>query len=92
MELVGRFSRLDSWFNFMPSPLFDIFPGMHSMGLSPVYKPPATPKTIICPDGFDTKLPIGSQSVMDPCRGHYPCPLTTQTIFQGKTCNYSLNK
>lgn len=31
---------------------------------------PASPDTIVCPDGFDTGLPIGAKTLVDPCRDH----------------------
>lgn len=31
---------------------------------------PASPDTIVCPDGFDTGLPIGAKTLVDPCRNH----------------------
>lgn len=30
-------------------------------------------KTIICPDGWDSRVPVGAKTIRDPCLGHY-CP------------------
>ena len=41
------------------------------------YIPPAPPvKYMTCPDGFRASVPVGAQTFVDPCRGHY---ITKQT-------------
>ena len=80
----------------MPFNLFEYQDMMHPMGASPIQ----------CPDGAqpiltkykDPKLEnrdIGFGKGINgsfKCPPPNPCPLTTQTIKKGKTCNYSLNK
>lgn len=67
-------------------------PGMTTMALGEEANPPVQPpvKYIVCEDGFQTKTPVGAQTLVDPCSGHYKCPATTSQPYRGKNCSYRL--
>jgi hypothetical protein len=47
-------------------------------GINGSFKCPP-PKMIVCEDGFVTSTPVGSKTVVDPCRGRYKCAPTLKT-------------